>query len=219
VALIVIGSNGENIIVVVPAANGKLTPQLLEKNAAALRQAGMFLAQLEIPLETVEFLADFAQQNSIPLILDPAPARELPAALLKMVTWITPNESEAMILIGKQGAELENEAAEGVADMLLARGVSNVVVKLGARGCVVAEAGQKKEHVSAFKVQAVDTTAAGDAFNGAFAVSLMRGRSARDSASFAAAVAGLSVTRAGAQPSMPTAKEVEAFLAERRSTA
>jgi ribokinase len=102
---------------------------------------------------------------------------------------------------------------------LMSRGVRNVLIKLGGRGCVVAEAGRNKEHVPAFTVSAVDTTAAGDAFNGAFAVGQMRGQSAKDSALFAAAVAAISVTRAGAQPSMPTAREVEAFLTERRHSA
>jgi len=219
VALIVTGSSGENSIVVVPAANGKLTPELLEKNAAVLQRAGMFLAQLEVPLETVEFLAEFAQKHSIPLILDPAPARELPASLLQKVTWITPNESEAMILLATKAAALDEAGATEAADALLSRGVGNVLVKLGSRGCLVAGAGSNKEWVPAFQVKAVDTTAAGDAFNAAFAVGLMRGQSAKESARFASAVAAISVTRAGAQPSMPTAQEVDAFLKDRRATA
>jgi ribokinase len=219
VALIITGLKGENSIVVVPAANSKLTPLLLEKNASILKAAGILLAQLEIPLDTVEFLADFADKNSIPLILDPAPARELPVALLKKVTWITPNESETMTLLGKKGAELGQDAAAQAADAFLSYGVRNVVLKLGARGCLVAEAGRAKEYVPAFKVHAVDTTAAGDAFNGAFAVGLMRGYSAKDSAVFASAVAGICVTRPGAQPSMPTEQEVETFLKEHRNSA
>jgi ribokinase len=217
VALIITGSKGENSIVVVPAANGKLTPQILEKNDSALQDAGILLVQLEIPLETVEYLAEFAQKNSIPLILDPAPARELPPALLKKVTWITPNESETLILLGRKGGELEGDAARQAADDFLSHGVRNVVVKLGSRGCLVAEAGRAKEFVPAFKVEAVDTTAAGDAFNGAFAVGLMRGHSAKDSAVFASGVAAICVTRPGAQPSMPTELEVEAFLQQRRN--
>lgn len=214
VALIITGSKGENIIVVVPGANGELTPQVLEKSASALREAGILLAQLEIPLETVEYLVDFADKNAIPIVLDPAPARELPSVLLEKVTWITPNESETMTLLGKKGAELGSAAAAQAADTFLSLGVRNVVLKLGARGCLVAETGRSTEHVPAFKVNAVDTTAAGDAFNGAFAVGLMRGQTARESAVFASGVAAISVTRHGAQPSMPSEQEVEAFLKE-----
>jgi ribokinase len=212
VALIVTGAKGENSIVVVPGANAKLTPQQLERNKRVLIDAGIILAQLEIPLETVEYLAEFAGANAIPFMLDPAPARELPASLLKKVTWITPNETETQTLLRSETTALEGDAAHEAADAFLSLGVKNAVLKLGAKGCLIAEAGRKKEFVPAFKVNAVDTTAAGDAFNGAFAIGLMRGLSARESAVFACAVAAISVTRPGAQPSMPTEKEVQAFL-------
>jgi ribokinase len=217
VALIVTGAKGENSIVVVPGANAKLTPQQLEGNKRVLMDAGIILAQLEIPLETVEYLAECASANAIPFMLDPAPARELPASLLKKVTWITPNETEAQTLLRSKTAALEGDAAREATDSFLALGVKNAVLKLGAKGCMIAEADQKKEFVPAFKVNAVDTTAAGDAFNGAFAVGLMRGLSARESAVFACAVAAISVTRPGAQPSMPTQNEVQAFLNEHSS--
>lgn len=212
VALIVTGAKGENSIVVVPGANAKLTPQQLERHKQVLMDAGIILAQLEIPLETVEYLAEFTRANAIPFMLDPAPARGLTAALLKKVTWITPNETETQTLLRSKTAALEADAAREAADAFLSLGVKNAVLKLGAKGCLIAETGKKKEFVPAFNVNAVDTTAAGDAFNGAFAVGLMRDLSARESAVLACAVAAISVTRPGAQPSMPSEIEVQAFL-------
>jgi ribokinase len=211
VALITTGRLGENNIVVVPGANGRLTPKLLEKAATILERAGFLLAQLEIPLETVEYLAQFAERHDIPLMLDPAPARELPTALLRSVTWITPNETEAQELL-KANFENGDQGYNAAADRLLACGVRNVLLKLGSRGCVIAQGNLPKEHVPAFPVDAVDTTAAGDAFNAGFAVGLMRGSTVARSAVFASAVAAISVTRPGAQPSMPTGDEVDRFL-------
>jgi len=211
IALITTGQRGENNIVVVPGANGHLTPNLLEKAATILERAGFLLAQLEIPLETVEYLAQFAERHNIPLMLDPAPARELPETLLRKVSWITPNETEAEELL-TAGTGNGDQGSYAAADWLLACGVKNVLLKLGSRGCVIAQAGRLKRHVPAFSVNAVDTTGAGDAFNAGFAVGLMRGASVAQSAVFASAVAAISVTRHGAQPSMPSGAEVEAFL-------
>lgn len=214
VAVIFTGAGGQNSIVVVPGSNGKLTRKEFERHSAALDGAGIVLAQLEIPLETVEYLAETAEKKGIPLMLDPAPARELPASLLRKISWITPNETETMTLLKCMEDDLAGTGAESAADDFLSRGVRNVALKLGARGCLIAADG-KKEFVPAFKVDAVDTTAAGDAFNGAFAVGLMRGLTARESASYACTVAAISVTRAGAQPSLPTEQEVQTFLKER----
>lgn len=213
VALITTGRHGENNIVVVPGANARLTPTLLEKASKILERAGYFLAQLEIPLETVEYLAQFAERHSIPLMLDPAPARELPSALLHRVTWITPNETETQELL-KTDFENDDQGCCAAADHLLDCGVKNVLLKLGSRGCVIAQGNLPKEHVPAFSVHAVDTTAAGDAFNAGFAVELMRGSTVARSAVFGSAVAAISVTRPGAQPSMPTRDEVECFVEE-----
>jgi ribokinase len=208
-ALIITGPNGENSIVVVPGANAHLTPESLERAAPVLKQAGFILAQLEIPLETIEYLAEFAERHEIPFMLDPAPARELPDSLLRKVSWLTPNETETHELL-KTNLDDESQAA----DQLLSRGVKNVVLKLGSRGCLIAQGSQSKERIPAFSVKAVDTTAAGDAFNAGFAVGLISGYSALESGVFASAVAALSVTRPGAQPSMPTGHEVEKFLQE-----
>jgi ribokinase len=213
VALITTGLGGENNIVVVPGANGELTPKLLEQSAPILERAGFLLAQLEVPLETVECLAQFAERHGIPLMLDPAPARQLPTDLLRRLAWITPNETETEELL-RTKLEAGEAACEAAAERLLDCGVRNVLLKLGRRGCLVAQGHLSKERVPAFSVNAVDTTAAGDAFNAGFAVGLLRGFTAVHSAVFASAVAAISVTRHGAQPSMPTLAEVQAFLSE-----
>src|SRR5436305_3900696 len=212
-ALIITGLNGENSIVVVPGANAHVTPKSLETATPLLKHAGFILAQLEIPLETVEYLAEFAERYDIPFMLDPAPARELPASLLRRVSWLTPNETETRELL-KHPLDDDDEASNAAADQLLSRGVKNVVLKLGSRGCVIAQDSGTKQRVVAFRVNAVDTTAAGDAFNAGFAVGLISGYSALESGVFASAVAALSVTRRGAQPSMPRGDEVEKFLHE-----
>jgi ribokinase len=217
VALITTGRQGENNIVVVPGANGLLTPELVEKATPALQGAGFLLAQLEIPLETVEYLAIFADRHGIPLMLDPAPARELPDVLLRKITWITPNETEAELLLRRaihnDPKDKDNDAEIFAAlDRLLALGVENVMLKLGSQGCAIVQAKQRKHRVSAFQVPAVDSTAAGDAFNAAFAVGLLHGQTTMQSAIFASAAAAISVTRAGAQPSLPTRSEVDEFL-------
>jgi ribokinase len=213
VALINIGSDGQNNIVVVPGANGKLLPKDISAHAALLRKAGMILAQLEIPLITLETLAVFAHRNKIPLMLDPAPARELPLGVLQATTWITPNESETRILCGLGPQEpVTPETAARCADLLLARGPKNVVIKMGVQGAFLATADGTREMVPSFAVKAVDSTAAGDAFNAGFAVSLLLGKKPTEAARYASAVAAISVTRSGAQPSMPSAREVERFL-------
>lgn len=212
VALITIGAGGENNIVVVPGANAVLTPEQLEDAAPVLRQAGFILAQLEIPLDTVEYLAGFAAKNRIPLMLDPAPARDLAASLLKNVSWLTPNESETEILVKADVHGNDQASVSAAAEQLLAAGPQHVLLKLGAHGCLIAERGQPKQLIPAFPINAVDSTAAGDAFNAAFAVGLLRGESPSEAARFACAVAAISVSRHGAQPSMPTLEEVEAFL-------
>src|ERR1700685_2060241 len=214
VALITIGRRGDNNIVVVPGANGQLTPKLLEKASTILQRAGFLLAQLEIPLETVEYLAEFAERHGIPLMLDPAPARELSGSLLRRLTWITPNETETQELLDTN-FENGDQDFYGAAQRFLDWGVKNVLLKLGPRGSLLAQAALAKERVPAFSVDAVDTTAAGDAFNAGFAGGLCRGSTVAQSAVFASAVAAISVTRHGAQPSMPNLAEVTAFTNER----
>lgn len=216
VALITTGGKGENAITVVGGANAQLVPADLDARLDLIRSAEIILTQLETPLDTVEHLAELARHEGISLMLDPAPARPLPASLLKSVEWLTPNESETCSLLGDPVQELSLDALEDEAGRLLRLGCRNVLLKLGSRGCYLALADGTRKHVPAYKVRAVDTTAAGDAFNGALAVALIRGRDPVSSAVWASAVAALSVTRHGAQPSLPTSPEVDRFLQESR---
>ena len=217
IALITTAEDGQNAIVVVPGANRALSPRELEKHLDVIRDAGIILAQLEIPLETIEYLATIAKRENIPLMLDPAPARELPASLLASVDWLTPNETETQTLLQRAGSELRSENVKDAAQQLLSKGCRNVLLKLGDRGCYVALGTGEHTLIPAYRVKAVDTTAAGDAFNGAFATAMVRGSGAVASVKFAAAVAAISVTRHGAQPSMPTQAEVEAFLRDAKT--
>jgi ribokinase len=217
VALINIGSDGQNSIVVVPGANGKLLPKDISRHSRILKAAGMILAQLEIPLITVEALAVFAHRHGVPIMLDPAPARELPSGLMRLLDWITPNESEARALCGLRADEpFTTATAKNCAELLLKGGTKNAIIKLGASGAFVATADGQRTMVPAFEVKAVDSTAAGDAYNAAFAASLLSGKDSIEAARFAAAVAAISVTRKGAQPSMPTSREVAKFLKTRK---
>jgi ribokinase len=217
IALITTAEDGQNAIVVVPGANGELSPRELEKHLPLIREAGIILTQLEIPLETIEYLAMIVRRENIQLVLDPAPARALPASLLQSVAWLTPNETESLTLLQRNATDLRTEALEDAAQQLLKQGCRNVLLKLGERGCYVALATGERTLVPSYRVKAIDTTAAGDAFNGAFATALLRGSDPIASVKFAAAVAAISVTRHGAQPSMPTPTDVEAFLRNTRT--
>jgi ribokinase len=203
-AVIIVGPGGENCIVVTPGANAQVTPECVDRNIGIIRKAGLVLTQLEIPLETVEHLAEICFRESVPLILDPAPARTLPQRLLQQVRWFTPNETEASFYMN---GSFNDSAPSAIARSLLGQGPAGVILKMGARGAYLAVDGTEQQ-LSAMPVNAVDTTAAGDALNGAFAVGLMSGRSAAESVRFAVAAASFSVTRHGAQASMPTLQEV-----------
>lgn len=216
VALITTDPDGENAITVVAGANGLLLPADLEANLDLIRSAGILLTQLEIPMETVECLAGIAAKEGIPLMLDPAPARLLPATVLKSVEWLTPNETELWPQLEQAAEELSPEVLEVAVNQLLSRGSRNVILKLGERGCYLALADGTRKLLPAYDVRAVDTTAAGDAFNGALAVALLRRNDAVNSALWASAVAAISVTRHGAQPSMPGPADVDSFLDGRR---
>jgi ribokinase len=211
IALILVSKAGENCIVVTPGANAQVSPNDIQANIATIREAGMVLAQLEIPVESVSCLAELCTQEGIPLVLDPAPAISLPRELLPHLTWFTPNETEAAFFTQEFAPHAQQLGSSQTAQALRHAGVQGVVLKLGSRGAFVAT-DQLDELVPSFPVKAVDTTAAGDAFNGAFATALMMGMATAESARFAAAAAAISVTRAGAQPSMPNLAEVEDFL-------
>jgi ribokinase len=208
VAVIVVADTGENSIVVVPGANALLTPDDLDDSLDILRCASAVLTQLETPLPTILHLAHICKRLDVPLILDPAPAQALPAELLSMVTWFTPNETEAAFYAGN----LDHADPAATASALTSLGLTNLVLKLGSRGAYLATPTAQPHSVPSFPVHAVDTTAAGDAFNGAFATGLALGMSPPESARFAAAAAALSVTRLGAQTSMPSRTEVQHML-------
>jgi len=207
VATILVAENGENSIVVVPGANGKVDPAYVDSQAALIRSAGMVLCQLELPLETLSRVVELCADACVTLMLDPAPAAPLPGEIWRQVAWFTPNETEAAFY-------LDNESKpEDAAKQLLARGLRGVALKRGGEGAYVAVAGGKAAWVRPFHVQAVDTVGAGDCFNGAFAVALLEGKDPWAAARFASAAAAISVTRKGAQASMPARNEVDAFLA------
>ena len=205
-ASIIVDGAGENAIIVTPSSNLAVTPEYLDPKMDVLRGAGMVLAQLEVPVQTLIWLANCCVKLGVPLMLDPAPAQELPNAMFAGITWFTPNQTEAAFYAnGSVGSE-------GILEHIFRSGVRNVILKEGADGALLASAEGAKERIAAFPVMAMDTTAAGDSFNGAFAVGLMRGLSPVESARFAAAAAAISVTRHGAQPSLPTDEEVQELL-------
>jgi len=213
VALIFVAENGENSIAVASGANANLAPADLAKAKRAFSRASVVVLQLETPLKTVEAAAKLAASAGARVILNPAPARPLPNGLLRRVWLLTPNETEAELLTGLRVNN--DKAVAKAADALLARGVENVIITLGARGAFVAGQ-QGRGLVKGYKVKAVDTTAAGDVFNGTLAVALAEGKSLSEAARFASAAAAISVTRLGAQTSAPKRTEINRLLAAGR---
>ncbi len=211
VALINVAASGENSISVASGANALLSPEDVQRAEKAFEGADIVLMPLETPPETVRAAARIARLYGIPVILNPAPARPLEDDLLRSVRVITPNESEVEILTGiKVGTAA---GADRAAASLLARGPRLVIITMGERGCYVA--GEEfVTMVPAFQVTPVDTTAAGDIFNGALAVALAEEQPLGSALRFASAAAALSVTKLGAQPSAPLRRDIERFLAE-----
>ena len=205
VALITVDANGENCIVVASGANASLSPADIEIARAEVEQSDIVLMQLEIPIETVEFAAAMASKKGGKVILNPAPARTLSEKLLKSLYMITPNKGEAEMLSGIKVTDWES--AKRAADVIRAKGVNIVVVTLGSLGALIAE-NNKYYQVEAYKVDAVDTTAAGDTFSGALCVALSEGKSIVDSVKFAAKASALTVTKMGAQSSIPHRTEL-----------
>jgi len=205
VALIFVGSDGENSIGVAGGANQRLSPADVAGARRAIEGARVLLVQLETPLRTVEAAAGLASRAGVPVILNPAPAQALPGSLLRRVSVLTPNETEASLLTGIRVKDAPSAAR--AARALRARGVGTVIVTLGAKGALVAGA-EGERWIRGFKVKAVDTTAAGDVFSGALAVRLAEGRPLAEAVRFAHAAAAVSVTRAGAQPSIPSRREI-----------
>lgn len=208
VALITVDTHAENCIVVAPGANAHLTVADLKHSARAVEKADIVLLQLEIPMETVEEAAVMARRLGKKVVLNPAPASKLSPRLLESLYVITPNETEAEMISGIHN--VDGASAEAAARKIASMGVPNVIVTLGTRGALVFD-GTDCEIVPACKVQAVDTTAAGDVFNGALVVALAEGRSLTEAARFACKASAISVTRVGAQSSVPYRTEVDIF--------
>lgn len=212
VASIVVDGEGENRIIVVPGANIELGPADIQALEHVISEAEMIVMQLETDFPMCEQAASIAQRHGIPVILNPAPARELSQEMLRHVTYLTPNETEAGIL---SGIEVNStEAAEQAARILLGKGVRNVIVTLGSKGALIVNESGNAQHIAGFPVQAVDTVAAGDSFNGALAYQLTRGVALEEAVRFANAVGALAVGKEGAIPSLPKLPEVEQFLKE-----
>ncbi len=209
VALILVDDGGNNLIVVAPGANQTLLPADVKRAESDIATCGAVVAQLEVPLETIECAAKMANDLKVPFVLDPAPARELGPELLSMVDVLTPNETEAQILTGIEVTD--EESARAAAKNLLERDIKAVILTLGDKGFLLAD-NEQAQYVSAQKVNAVDSTAAGDAFTGSLAVGIAENKTLMDAALFANIVAALSVTKMGAQSSMPTPQEVESFM-------
>jgi ribokinase len=212
VALITVDSNGENCIAVAPGANGTLSVEDINHAQDVVENAAIILMQLEIPLKVVQHVANVAETKGVRLVLNPAPACALPDDLLKKISIITPNEKEAEMLTGVKISGLDS--AKEAAKMLAAKGIETVIITMGSEGALIFE-GDAFEVVPAIKVKAIDTTAAGDVFNGALAVAISEGKAITDAVEFANAAAAISVTRLGAQASAPNRDEVEASIGAR----
>jgi ribokinase len=213
VALIVTDRSAENSIVVAGGANYRLLPADIKKAEKEIKNAACVVLQQEIPEKTVEYSVNLAYRYKVPVILNPAPARKIPGTILKKVFLLNPNETEAGILTGINvtGATSVRKAAA----ILKAKGVKNVIITLGKSGVYAAGDGFEIT-VPAFKVKAVDTTAAGDAFTGGFAFAFANRKDFSDCIRFGMATAALAVTKRGAQPSLPTKSEIARFLSRQK---
>ena len=207
VALILVEPEGENIIAVAPGANSHLAPADIEEARVAFSKDSIVLLQLETPMETVLEAARMGKQAGCHVILNPAPARRLPSEMYSIIDLLTPNETEAEQITG-------GKEPEDAAHWLLGQGVRTVIITLGSAGALVADGEKGVRRVPGFRVKAVDTTAAGDAFNGGLAACLGNSSGIDAAVRYAHAAAAISVTRLGAQPSLPNRKEVEQLLEE-----
>ncbi|AUI66740.1 MULTISPECIES: ribokinase [Glaesserella] len=208
-AMIQVADSGENSIVISAGANADLSEALVEQHKAYIEQADILLMQLESPLQAVTLATKLAKAAGVKVVLNPAPAQTLPETLLSQIDIITPNETEAEILTGIKVTDEQSAAL--AANHFHQLGISTVLITLGSKGVYYSEQGQG-EIIQGFRVEAVDTTAAGDTFNGAFVTALLEGKSAFDAIRFAHAAAAISVTRMGAQTAIPKRSEIEEFL-------
>ncbi|MCM1151172.1 MAG: ribokinase [Alistipes sp.] len=206
IALITVDGQGENSIVVVPGANNNLSKADVDALHRDIESAEYLLMQLETPVDVVAHAAAIARRAGVRVILNPAPAAELPAELLAGLYMITPNRTESQMLTGIEITDWES--AERAAQALIDKGVANAVITLGSQGALVYD-GTTFERILAQKVTATDTTAAGDTFNGAMCVALSEGASLSDAVRFASRASAIAVTRLGAQASIPFRSELE----------
>jgi len=210
-ALIMIGGEGMNYLSVAPGANYKLTPQKIDEALQVFDEAAMIVMQYEIQEETIKYVIDLANRKNIPVLWNCAPARAFDLSYIPKINILVLNEVEAGFL-AEMTVETEADA-DKAAQKLVDSGVEKVIITLGSKGAFVVTQ-KEKVSVPSFKVEAVDTTAAGDTFCGAFAVALVEGKSLKNALQFASAAAAISVTRIGAQPSAPSRIEIDEFLKE-----
>jgi len=210
VALITVGAGGDNSIVAVQGANGRVTPEDVEQAESVFENASVLLLQFEIPMPAIEKAIQVARKHGVQVILNPAPACDIHSELLVGVDYLIPNRTELAFLTGM-------DSIDAGVDMLHDLGVKNLIVTLGEDGAILANA-EKRVHLPAFRVQAVDTTAAGDAFVGAFAVALNEGLALEQAVVWGNAAGALAATKPGAQPSLPTRAELAAFLQTHSNT-
>ena len=211
IAMIQVSDSGENSICISAEANAKLTAEAIEPDLERIRQADYLLMQLETPLCGIEKAAQVAKQAQTTVILNPAPAKALSDELLSCIDIITPNETEAEVLTGIEVTD--DVTAQEAANALHSKGIDTVLITLGAKGVWLSVDG-KGELIAGFRVKATDTTAAGDTFNGALVTGLLEQLPLKSAIKFAHAAAAISVTRFGAQTSIPSREEVDAFLTE-----
>lgn len=209
-ALITVGNSGSNTIVVIPGANNQCGKEDVDQALASFHYPGIMIVQHEVPMDTVEYAIKAAKQQGWTVILNPAPARPVSGEILGMVDIVTPNETEASVLT--DSSVKSHEDAVAAASKLMTTGVKTVVVTLGSKGALCCTPDRTVD-IPAYPVEAVDTTAAGDAYTGALATALAEEKSLVESLKFAAAAAALAVTKAGAQPAMPLRREVDEFIA------
>ncbi|MCC4796606.1 ribokinase [Enterovibrio norvegicus] len=215
IAMIQVADSGENSICISAEANAKLTADAIESDLEAIRQASYLLMQLETPMDGIERAALVAKENNTKVILNPAPARPLSDALLACVDMITPNETEAEVLTGI--AVTDEASAQQAATVMHEKGIETVMITLGAKGVWVSQQHEEKgQIIPGFRVEATDTTAAGDTFNGALVTGLLEAMPLESAIKFAHAAAAISVTRFGAQTSIPSRAEVDTFLADQQ---
>ncbi len=214
VALILVNEDGQNTIVVSPGANGQLTPAFIDRAGIVIASADVLLLQLEIPLESVRRAAQIARENRVQVILNPAPARELPASLLDMVDILIPNESEAQRLLGETQNRMDHLQLAAAAERLFSLGIGAVIVTAGDRGALLVNSAGQRMFPAFPAERIVDTTAAGDAFVGGLAAATAAGKVLPEAILWGNAAGMLAVTRAGAQPSLPTWAEVERLVSQ-----